>query len=118
MSKNSRVLETGDNQITCEYGYKGHLGVDVVKYKAQIDNIIAHSDGKVIFCQTGRGNNINTQYNETYGNCVKIKHDNGYYTLYAHLQNVNVSLGQRVKKGQVIGLMGNSRKSLWFTFTF
>ena len=46
--------------------------------------------------------------NESYGNFVKIKHDDGYYTLYAHLKDVYVSKGQRVLRGEKIGYMGNT----------
>ncbi len=106
----SRVLKSGDNQITAKYG-NGHKGVDVVKYKAQLDTIIAHSDGKVVFCQTGKKNNKLAVGNASYGNCVKIDHGNGYSTLYAHLSLVYVKLGQQVKKGQEIGTMGNTGRS-------
>ena len=43
-----------------------------------------------------------------YGNYVAIEHDNGMWTVYAHLSAAGVSVGQRVKKGQVIGLIGNT----------
>ena len=49
--------------------------------------------------------------NASYGNCVKIKHNNGMYTLYAHLANVRVGINQYVKKGQDIGYMGNTGNS-------
>lgn len=107
----SRILKTGQNQITQHYGNKGHTGVDLVKYKSQTDEIIAHSSGKVIFCQTGMTHNNEVGNNASYGNCVKILHDNGYYTLYAHLANVNVRLNQYVQKGQDIGYMGNTGNS-------
>ncbi len=110
MSNSSRVLETGANQITQHYG-NNHTGVDLVKYKGQIDNIIAHSDGTIIFCQTGMTNNNQVGNNASYGNCVKIRHDNGMCTLYAHLASVKVKINQRVSKGQIIGLMGNTGNS-------
>ena len=44
-----------------------------------------------------------------YGNYIKIDHQNGYYTLYAHLQNdLPVKNNQIVKKGQIIGYMSDS----------
>lgn len=48
-----------------------------------------------------------------YGNSVVIKHDNDYYTLYGHLYVINTSLkvGDTVKAGQVIGIMGNTGSS-------
>lgn len=106
----SRVLKSGENQITAKYG-SGHKGVDVVKYKAQLDTVIAHSDGKVVFCQTGHKNNKLAVGNASYGNCVKIDHGNGYATLYAHLALVYVKHGQTVKRGQEIGTMGNTGRS-------
>lgn len=106
----SRVLKTGVNQITTKYS-AAHKAVDLVKYKSQLDTIIAHSDGKVTFCQTGKKNNKLAVGNASYGNCVKIDHGNGYTTLYAHLATVSVKLGQTVKKGQTIGVMGNTGRS-------
>lgn len=106
----SRVLQTGDNQITTKYSL-AHKAVDVVKYKSQIDNVIAHSAGTVIFCQTGHKNNKGSKGNASYGNCVKIDHGNGYSTLYAHLDTVEVKYGQTVKQGQVLGRMGNTGNS-------
>lgn len=110
MSKYSRVLQTGQNQIT--QGYSAvHKANDLVKYKGQTDTIIAHTEGKVVWIQTGQKNNKTAIGNKSYGNAVKIKHPNGYYTLYAHLSEVNVKLGQKVKKGQKIGYMGNTGRS-------
>lgn len=106
----SRVLKTGENQITQKYG-NGHNGVDIVKYKSKLDTIIAHSDGKVTFCQTGQKNNQGSSGNASYGNCVKIDHGNGYATLYAHMDTVVVKKDEAVKKGQKIGTMGNTGNS-------
>lgn len=46
--------------------------------------------------------------NSTYGSCVKINHGNGWVTLYAHLSRINVKQGQKVSKGQQIGLSGST----------
>lgn len=106
----SRILKNKNNLITQEFG-NGHSGIDIVGAGRTTDYIIAHSDGKVIFCQKGYRNNKGSTGNASYGNCVKIQHANGYATLYAHLDTVNVSLNQTVKQGQVIGYMGNSGNS-------
>ena len=42
------------------------------------------------------------------GNHVVINHNNGYYTMYAHLSSINVSVGQTVRKYQQIGAMGHT----------
>ncbi len=46
-----------------------------------------------------------------YGNRVIVDHGNGYVTLYAHLSVVQVSNGQRVNRGDVIGQMGSTGRS-------
>lgn len=101
----SRVLE-GENQITQKYKAGIHNGIDLVKKTLSPSYIIAHSDGEVVGVVT----NINwTKYGSgSYGNYVKIKHDNGMYTLYAHLKygSVTVKKGTKVLKGERLGFMG------------
>lgn len=46
-----------------------------------------------------------------YGNLVSINHGYGYVTRYAHLQSFIVRKGQKVKRGQLIGFVGNSGKT-------
>ena len=47
------------------------------------------------------------------GNCVKIKHNSTYSTVYAHMQKFasGIKVGRRVKQGQVIGYVGSTGKS-------
>ncbi|MDA8584662.1 DUF5930 domain-containing protein [Rhodobacteraceae bacterium] len=46
-----------------------------------------------------------------YGNLIKIKHEFGFETRYAHLSKIRVSVGQRVSRGELIGDMGNTGRS-------
>ncbi|MDR3296665.1 MAG: M23 family metallopeptidase [Prevotellaceae bacterium] len=46
------------------------------------------------------------------GLTITLNHGNGYKTVYAYLFKANVTKGARVKRGQVIGLVGNSGRSL------
>lgn len=105
-----RVLQTGIPQITNKYGL-GHGGVDIVKKTKQVDAITAHSDGIVVWCQSGIPNAKGSTGNRSYGNAVKIKHGNGFYTLYAHMAVIDVKKGDSVKLGQKIGFMGNTGNS-------
>ena len=42
---------------------------------------------------------------------VKIDHQNGYVTYYAHCSKINVSVGDTVKKGDIISLVGSTGNS-------
>lgn len=106
----NRVLKNKDYIITQNYSEK-HKAVDIVAENHETDYIIAHSDGVVTFCQKGQENNTTLKGNASYGNCVKINHGNGYTTLYAHLKEVNVSLNEKVSKGQILGYMGNTGRA-------
>lgn len=106
MSVSTKVIQGGLCEIT--QGYKGtaHNGIDIVNKNYTLGYITAHSAGTVVGCR----NNCNGFESGSYGNYVKIKHDNGYYTLYAHMayNTVKVTNGQRVSAGQVLGYMGNT----------
>lgn len=47
----------------------------------------------------------------SYGNLVEISHGNGYITRYAHNDKNLVAVGEKVEKGEVIAVMGNSGRS-------
>lgn len=79
---------------------KFHKGVDFV---ANIGTkIYATGDGIVTLSKTSR---------KGYGNEVIINHSFGYSTRYGHLNEIFVMEGQKVKRGQVIGAVGNTGRS-------
>ena len=47
------------------------------------------------------------------GNCIKIKHNSSYETIYAHMKNFarGIKVGVRIKQGQIIGYVGSTGKS-------
>ena len=106
----NRILVCDKYRIT-QYFSSKHKGNDIVKYYSAMCPIKAHTEGSIVFCQTGQKWNGNATGNASYGNCVKIKHPNGYYTLYAHMKDVYVKKGQYVKTGQEIGYMGNTGRT-------
>ena len=63
--------------------------------------ILATGDGVVTFARRHTG----------YGKMIKIKHDFGFETRYAHLSRFRVKEGQRVSRGERIGDMGNTGNS-------
>lgn len=73
-----------------------HSGIDFASNMGA--NIYATADGVIKTTATGQG----------YGRLVVIDHGFGYETRYAHLSKIKVRAGQKVTRGQVIGLVGNS----------
>ncbi|MBN1888502.1 MAG: M23 family metallopeptidase [Thermoflexales bacterium] len=82
------------------YGFPGHEGIDIGL--ATGSEIYAVADGVV--------SQIKLDGNTSpYGNHLRVQHEGGNYeTIYAHLSQVTVALGQAVQAGQVIALSGNS----------
>lgn len=79
---------------------KMHFGLDL---KAPVGTpVLATSDGVVIKA---------VEQKTGYGNMIMIQHDESFKTLYGQLSEINVQHGQKVKKGQVIGKVGNSGAS-------
>ena len=65
-------------------------------------------EGTAVFATAdGRVDNL-SEKNSTNGKAVTIDHGNGYKTTYSHLLDIRVSEGERVKRGDIIALSGNS----------
>lgn len=106
-------VKTNNLKVTSYYGnrqyyYQGklvkdfHRGIDLVGGS----EIIAFADGIVTsICNKGE------QYGT--GCYVRLKHNNGWQTLYYHLKSgsVCVKVGQSVKKGEKLGIMGTTGQS-------
>lgn len=79
---------------------KAHLGLDIsAKVGTPIHACASGTVEKTIHSNKG------------YGNQVIIKHMYGYKTVYAHMYLFSVKKGMRVKKGDIIGFVGNTGKS-------
>lgn len=57
------------------------------------------------------GTVVTSTYNDSYGNYIAIKDDNGYEIRYAHLSSRSVSTGQTIEKGEEIGKVGSTGNS-------
>jgi len=84
-----------DGDITIQ-----HLGVDLDAVEGT--PIYAINDGKVVLVKELT----------VYGNTIIIDHGLGIYSLYLHLSEFQVSEGEMIKRGQSIGLVGNTGWSL------
>ncbi|MCV6824133.1 MULTISPECIES: M23 family metallopeptidase [Halocynthiibacter] len=60
---------------------------------------------------TGDGVVIHAGWQSGYGNLVKVQHEFGIVTFYAHMSKIRVKKGQRVSRGDRIGDMGNTGRS-------
>lgn len=60
---------------------------------------------------TGDGIVTSAYYSSSYGNVIFLNHGYGYQTRYAHLSGFNIKAGQHVKRGEVIGFVGNTGRS-------
>jgi len=95
----------GVTTITSPYGYRVHPTTKQYKLHTGIDigcgmghNIVAAADGVVVIS----GNHT------AYGKYISINHGGGIVTLYGHNSQLLVSVGQSVKKGQLIAKAGST----------
>jgi hypothetical protein len=91
-----------DTYVTSEFGprwNREHQGVDLDA--GLRDKVFAAEQGVVVKAGAGRG----------YGKMVRIKHANGYETVYAHMNRISVREGDRIRKGDVVGQAGNTGTS-------
>ena len=97
---------SGNYTITTYFGY-GHNAIDIYSYNGYGSSILAANSGTVISANGGcyRGD---IYCNGRGGNYIIIRHNNNYYSVYMHLATINVSVGENVSFGQVIGTMGNT----------
>lgn len=117
------IFSCGRTYIT--YGYMckeyggNHYGADCIPYPGYIPSsadVVAIADGTVIYTKTtvNRTLDVNVKANwsnpDALGNNIKIKHANGMITRYCHLahNSISVRVGDKVKKGDVIGRMGST----------
>ena len=102
-NKNSTYVWPVKGKVISNFGLlaKG-LRNDGINISAQIgEPVLAIESGKIIYA----GNEI-----QAFGNLILVKHFNNKTSAYAHLDKINVVKGEKVNKGQVIALVGNSGK--------
>lgn len=99
----------GRFEVTSEFGlrrnpfggfsFENHEGIDFVA--AYGTPIYATAEGQVRLAENSNG----------YGNHVIIDHGYRHETLYAHMSELAVKVGDRVKRGQLVGYLGNTGRS-------
>lgn len=99
------MLPNSSSTVTSHYGLRRHpckknvrmhFGIDLVNQKST--PIYSSAMGIVTKAEKTNG----------YGNMVEVKHSQSFTTIYAHLKKIDVHKGDRVLKGQQLGIQGNS----------
>lgn len=81
-----------------QYYHAGHYGVDIQ----------TKGGGPIFAAEAGTVVRSDMGWNGGYGNVIEIDHGNGLITLYAHNKELYVSVGESIRRGQVLGWMGNT----------
>ena len=104
------VLPVPENRsrITSPFGPRHHPVLNTQRMHNGVDfgtgmnaKVFAAADGTVKLAQ----------YSRSFGNWIIIKHENGYTSVYAHLNSFNVNVGDRVTSGAIIAYSGNTGRS-------
>ena len=89
-------------EIYSQYGLPGHEGVDIrAPFGA---NVYACAGGEVTYVSEDPAS-------PKYGKHVRIQHQGGYQTIYAHLERILVTKGDKVKPRQLIGRVDSTRNA-------
>lgn len=102
------AIPPANGRISSSYGWRSdpfngsqafHSGIDFVAYY------------RAPIYATAHGTVRSAGYNSGYGNQVVIDHGNGFQTSYSHLSAIEVSVGDQVERGDIIGRMGSTGRS-------
>lgn len=105
------ILLPGNNGVDLTYLYATtqngardpHHGVEF--QNAFGTPVYAAGDGEVVFADSDQSVKF-SPWTNFYGNVIVIRHDDDFYTLYAHLSNVFVVAGEQIHAGEKIGEVG------------
>lgn len=102
-------IKKGQYFVASGYKMRMHPILKINKFHKGMD--FSASRGTPIYA-SGNGRVIMAERNSTYGNIVQIRHGYGYETLYAHMDKIATSNGKYVKRGDLIGYVGNTGLSV------
>lgn len=91
-----------------------HTGIDIDANRNT--PVLASGPGTVVWAGWGFFSGVENNDSDPYGMAVSIRHDFGYqgkplFTLYAHMSQVDVTVGQHVETGEQIGLVGETGRT-------
>jgi len=102
LSKEGYIVPVKNYTISSPFGNRGgefHRGID-----------LAAPQGEPIYASKA-GTVVKAEFHPSWGNYVAIEHEDGTTALYAHQQEYQVKVGDKVKQGQIIGYVGSTGNS-------
>jgi len=103
-----RMPITGTATVTSRFGLRRDPFRRVPALHSGVDLKAAYGSSVVA---TAPGTVVKAGWDGAYGRSVEIAHDNGISTVYAHMRKITVKFGQRVAKGDIVGLLGSTGRS-------
>lgn len=97
-----------DFTMSAGYGYRRDPIYGTAKFHEGLD--FAASTGTPVFATADAEVEV-AERKQNYGNCIDLNHGYNYKTRYAHLSQILVTPGQKVKRGDMIGKVGSTGKS-------
>ncbi len=103
------IPPTKEGVLTSKFGLRIHPIIKKIRKHPGID-IRAQKGTNVYAVKDGTVQKIITTYkqNRGYGKFINLAHEGNFLTRYAHLDSILVKKGQKVKKGNLIGLVGQT----------
>lgn len=99
----------GKAQVSSEFGLRPNpFGARSYEMHEGLD--FSGPVGKPILA-TAEGVVVRADYNGGYGNHVRVDHGYNYETLYAHMSKIEVKIGDRIERGDVLGYLGSTGRS-------
>ncbi|EGP5179469.1 N-acetylmuramoyl-L-alanine amidase [Enterococcus faecium] len=102
LNKEGYIVPVKNYMISSPFGNRGgefHRGLD-----------LAAPQGEPIYASKA-GTVVKAEFHSSWGNYVAIEHEDGSTALYAHQQEYQVKVGDKVKQGQIIGYVGSTGNS-------
>lgn len=105
----SPIADKDLTRFASGYGYRIHPIYRTRKMHTGID--LTAPTGTSVFA-TGNGVVVEAEYSpDGYGKRVLVDHGFGFKTLYAHLHDIRVRKGQKIRRGEIVGTVGNTGRS-------
>ena len=101
-----RPIDSG--YMTSGFGYRKDPFDSKIRFHYGQD--FSSKTGSLVFA-TADGVVMETRYRGGFGKVVKISHGHGYVTYFGHLSEFNVTKGETIRRGQLIGKVGNTGRS-------